>query len=72
MKITAKYHVTATEKRAIKQIISRGWLAGSTKRKSYQLVKTDSGFDVTIKTPETDSAGRRIVRRSFATVEMGV
>lgn len=70
MKITAKYHCTATEKRAIKHIIANGWMQGSTKRKSYSLEKTNDGFTVTIKTPETNDWGKRIVRISTAFVEM--
>lgn len=68
MIITGKYHVTATEKRAIKEIIANGWVFGQTKRKSYTLTATDTGFDVFILTPETNDWGKNIVRKSFATV----
>jgi hypothetical protein len=70
MNITAKYHVTATEKRDIKAIISNGWVNGSTKRKSYYLTKTDYGFEVKIKTPEINDMGKRQVRVSTAYVNI--
>lgn len=70
MKIVGKYHVTATEKRHIKQIIAKGWLSGSTKRKSYSLTKTETGFDVRITTPEISDFGRRQNRISTATVTL--
>lgn len=37
MKITGTYHVTATEKRHIKEIVENGWLEGSTKKKSLKV-----------------------------------
>ena len=70
MKIVGKYHVTATEIRDIKAIIANGWVEGSTKRKSYKLSKTDTGFDVVISTPETNDWGKRIIRTQSATVTL--
>jgi hypothetical protein len=62
MKITGSLHLTATEKRHIKQLIENGWTQGGTKRKFYRLEKTDCGFSGKVETPETDMMGRRIVR----------
>ena len=68
MTITGKYHVTATEKRHIKEIIANGWLEGSTKVKSYKMQKTDDGYTGFIYTKERDSLGRAITRKQSFTV----
>lgn len=68
MKITGKIHVTATEKKHIKAIIAKGWMAGSTNRKFYELVKSEDGYVVTIKTPEINDHGKRQTRVSTAYV----
>lgn len=76
MKITAKYHVTATEKRHIKEIIERkneflenGVIKAGTKRKFYEIVETEFGFEGVIKTPEKDDCGRPVTRKqSFCVV----
>ena len=70
MQITGKYHLTATEKRHIGQIIANGWMQGGTKRKFYRLEKTEAGYDGIVETPETDSVGRRIIRKQSFTVVM--
>ena len=70
MKITGKRHLTATEKRDIKEIINRGWLVGNTKRKSYKLEKTDAGFTGFVFTKERDDWGKMTQRKQSFTVEI--
>ena len=68
MKITGKYHLTATEKRHIGQIISNGWTQGGTKRKFYRLEATDTGFNGIVETSEKDDWGRAVLRKQSFTV----
>ena len=70
MKITGKYHITATEKKHIKQIIANGWLEGATKIKSYKMEKTATGFSGKVFTTERNDFGKKIVREQSFTVEM--
>lgn len=70
MLIIGKYHVTATEKKHIKQIIANGWTQGGTKRKFYKMEKTDFGFSGIINTYEKDDWGRPITRKQSFTVTL--
>ena len=70
MQITGKYHLTATEKRHIGQIIANGWTQGGTKRKFYRLEKNETGFNGIVETPENDDCGRRVIRKQSFTVTM--
>jgi hypothetical protein len=63
MTITGKYHLTATEKRHIQQIIANGWFEGSTKRKSYKMEKTETGYVGVVSTFEKDDWGRLVTRK---------
>lgn len=70
MKIIGRYHVTATEKRHIRDIIAKGWTFGKTKFKSYQLTETETGFDVLISTRQRDDWGRLVIKQQKATVTL--
>lgn len=68
MTITGTYHITATEKRHIKQLIENGWLKGGTKKKFYTMEETASGFVGTVSTKCKDDSGRAVVRKQKFTV----
>jgi len=72
MKIIGKYHLTATEKKHIKQIIANGWLKGSTKVKAYEMEKTETGFVGKVYTTERNDYGKKIERvQSFEVIMEG-
>lgn len=70
MKIIGKYHITATEKRHIKEIIAKGWLEGSTKVKSYKMTQTDTGYEGVIFTKSKDDWGGNVTRKQSFVIDM--
>ena len=68
MIIKGTYHLTATEKRHIQEIVGNGWLAGSTKRKRYEMEKTANGFIGKVYTKERRDNGQMSERIQRFTV----
>lgn len=56
-------HLTATDKRNIAEIVSRGWAYGETKQKKYRIEATSNGLTrVAITERDTDMQGRKFDR----------
>ena len=70
MKITGRYHLTATERRHIAQLIESGEMIGRSKRKAYELQATPGGFSGMVYTSEQNDRGEPITRRQSFTVDM--
>lgn len=78
MQFTARYHVTATEKKTIKTILDhadvatftdeKGVISAGTKRKFYVMTPNETGYDVVCSTPEMSDTGKRQVRTNRITV----
>jgi hypothetical protein len=68
MTITGQRHITATEKKHIREIIALGWTQANTARKAYKMEKTETGFSGVVCTKQRDSMNRPIVRKQSFTV----
>lgn len=68
---TDRFHVTATERKSIKQGINQGFKKFGTSRKMYEVVyeALDLGFlEVEISTKTTDDWGRAQIRKDIVEV----
>lgn len=76
MKITAKYHVTPTERKHIKLCVEKTELNPETYykvgRKQYKFAPTEKPgvLSVEIYTKERADSGRMVTRKSLATVDI--
>lgn len=65
------YHITATDKRHIAEIIRRGWSKGASKFRNYSITerKDDTAY-VIIESRERTSAGHMEIRRNTVTIRI--
>lgn len=65
------YHITATDKRHIAEIIRRGWSKGASKYRHYSITegKEDTAC-VIIESKERTSSGRMEIRRNTVTIRI--
>ncbi|MDM8347044.1 MULTISPECIES: hypothetical protein [Brucellaceae] len=65
------YHITATDKRHIAEIIRRGWSKGASKYRHYSITeRNDDTARVVIESNERTSSGRMEIRRSAVTIRI--
>lgn len=63
VKMIEGLHLTATDKRNIAEIVSRGWAYAETKKKKYRLEAIEGGLTrVAITERDTDMHGRKFDR----------
>ncbi|WP_376711210.1 hypothetical protein [Pseudochrobactrum lubricantis] len=65
------YHITATDKRHMAEIIRRGWSKGASKYRHYSITeRNDDTARVVIESNERTSSGRMEIRRSTVTIRI--
>jgi len=65
------YHITATDKRHMAEIIRRGWSKGVTQYRQYSITeRNEDTARVVIESNERTSSGRMEIRRSAVTIRI--
>ncbi|WP_022712249.1 hypothetical protein [Pseudochrobactrum sp. AO18b] len=64
------YHITATEKRHISEVLESGQKCGATSKMRLEILSQhDQIYEIAIHTRERDSLNRLVPRRSLVTVK---
>ncbi|WP_376711185.1 hypothetical protein [Pseudochrobactrum lubricantis] len=64
------YHITATEKRHISEVLESGQKCGATSKMRLEVLsQNDQIYEIAIHTRERDSLNRLVPRRSLVTVK---